>query len=81
MTKYDDGDNDWDNDRNEDGNDDDSVAAGSGSDGPIFDPIATPRSRRGGSGDDDDGAAAAMHYVSTCQSIYLPYEDHIKDVP
>ena len=47
MRKYDDGDNDGDNDGNEDGNDDDNAAAGSGSDGPIFDPISTPHSRLG----------------------------------
>ena len=45
MTKYDDRDDDGDNDRFEDGKDDDNAAAGSGSDGPIFDLITTHRSR------------------------------------
>ena len=81
MTNYNNGDDDRDNDGNKDGNDDDNAASESGSDGPIFDVISTPWSRRGGSGDDDYGAAAAAHYVSTCRTIYLPYKDHIKDVP
>ena len=34
--------NDRDDDRNEDENYDDNAASGSGSDGLIFDPIATP---------------------------------------
>ena len=51
ITNYDDGDDNG----SEDGNDDDNAASGSGSDGPIFDPIATPRSRGGGLGDDGDG--------------------------
>ena len=75
--RYDDGDNDG----NEDGNDDNNTATGSGSDGPIFDPITTPRSRGGGFFDNGDVASATKHYVSTCQTIYLPYKDHIKDVP
>ena len=90
MMNYDDRDkdidDDIDNDGNEDGNDDDNTASGSGSDGQIFDPVMTPQSRGGGSGndgnvDDDEGATAAAHYVSTSWTIYLPYKDHIKDVP
>ena len=42
MTNYDDGDDDGDNDGNNDGNNDDNAASGSGSDGPIFDPIESP---------------------------------------
>ena len=42
--KYNCGDDDGDNDINEDGNDDDNAAAGSESDGPIFNPITVPRS-------------------------------------
>ena len=60
MTKYDDGDDDG----NEDGNDDDYAAAGSGSDGPIFDTITTPRSRLGLAEED-----RATHYKSTRWTI------------
>ena len=73
MTNYHYGDDNIDNNRNEDGNDDDNAASGSGSDGPIFDPIMTPRSNRGGSGNKGDGAAAVVHYVPACRTIYLPY--------
>ena len=38
MMKYDDNDDDGDNDGNEDINNDNNAAAGSGSNGPIFDP-------------------------------------------
>ena len=81
MTNYNYGDNAGDDDGNEDGNDDNNVASGSGSDGPIFNLLTTPRSRGEGSGDNGDGAAAAVHYISTCRTIYLPYKDPIKDVP
>ena len=77
MTNYCNGDND----RNKDGNDNNNAAFGSGSNGPIFDSIMTHRSLGGGPGDDSDGAAAAAHYVSTRWTIYLPYKNHIKDVP
>ena len=40
MTNHNDGDNDGNEDKSDDGN----AASGSGSDGWIFDPIATPRS-------------------------------------
>ena len=40
---------------NEDKNDDDNAASGSGSDGPIFDRITTPRSR----------GTSAAHYIYT----------------
>ena len=49
MTNYKDGDNNVDDDINKDGNDEDNAAFGSGSDGPIFDPIMAPWSRGGGS--------------------------------
>ena len=66
MTKQDDGDDDGANDGNEDKNDNNNAAAGSGSDGPIFDPITTPRSRlilaEEESGDGGDGIGAAEHY-------------------
>ena len=73
MTNYyngdddrdDDGDDNGDDDGNADGNDDDNTTSGSGSDGPIFNPITTPRSRGRGSGNDGDGAVAAAHYIST----------------
>ena len=42
MTKYNDGYDGGDNDVNKDGNNDNNAAAGSGSDGPIFDPIRVP---------------------------------------
>ena len=45
MMKYDSRDDDGDNYGNEDRNDDDNAAAGSGSDGMIFDPKTTPWSR------------------------------------
>ena len=77
MTKYDDRDDDKDNDRNKDINDDENSAAGSGSDGPIFnlqsdyDTSAIPRSRGGLLGDNGNVSAAPTHYVSTCWTIYL----------
>ena len=64
-----DGDDDGDNDGNEDGNDEDNAVSGLGSDGPIFDPITTPRSRGGRSCDDNDSVAAAVPYVSTRWNI------------
>ena len=64
MTKYDYRDNARDNDRNKDGNYDKNAATGSGSDGPIFDPITTPCSHRGGSDDYGNGDAATANYVS-----------------
>ena len=45
MNKYNDVDDNRDNYINEDEEDIDNSAAGSGSDGPIFDPIKMPRSR------------------------------------
>ena len=81
MTNYDDGDENVDNDGNEGEHDDDNAASRSGSDDPIFDPITTPRSHGEALGNDLDGAASVAHYVSTCWSIYLPYKNHIKDVP
>ena len=45
MMKYDDRYDNRDNDVNEDGNEDKNAADISGSDGPIFNLIATPRSR------------------------------------
>ena len=47
MTNYDNGDEDGDNNGKEDGNNDNNATSGLGSDGPIFDPITTPQSRRG----------------------------------
>ena len=64
-----------------DGNDDDNAASGSGSNGLILDPITKPWYRGGGLGDDNNGATSTVHYVSTCRTIYIPYKDHIKDVP
>ena len=42
MTNHNGRDDDGDNDGNKDKNDDNNAASRSGSDGPIFDPIATP---------------------------------------
>ena len=81
MMNYDARDNDRDNDRNKDGNEDDNAASGSGSDGPVFDPITTPWSHGGLSGDNSDGAAAVTHYVSRRWTIYPTYKYHIKGVP
>ena len=81
MTNYDNRDDDGDNYGNKDVNDDDNAAFGSGSDGPIVNPIMTPRSCGGGSGDNGDGSAATAHYLSTHRTIYLPFKGHIKDVP
>ena len=64
ITKYNNGEEVRDNDRNEDGNDNNNVTSGSGSDGLVFDPIATHWSHRGGSGGGDDGTAAAAAYIS-----------------
>ena len=58
ITKYDDRDENVDNDKNRDKNDDENAAAGSGSDGLIFNPIMTTWSCGGGSGNDDKGAVA-----------------------
>ena len=44
TTNHNDGDGDGDNDGNEDKNDSNNAASGSGSNGLIFDLIATPRS-------------------------------------
>ena len=52
MAEYDGGDDDGDNDRNEVRNDDDNATARSGSDGPIFDMITTPRLGLGLTGQD-----------------------------
>ena len=81
MAKYNNGDDDGDNDENKDGNDDYNASAGSGSDGPIFYLIMTPRSCGGFSGGDGNGAVAAENYLYKCRTIYLPYKEHIKDVP
>ena len=72
---------DVDNGKNKDGKYDKNAASGSGSDGMIFDPTMTPWYRGGGSGDNSDNALAAANYVSTRRTIYIPYKDHIKDVP
>ena len=81
MTKYDDGDDDRDNDGNEYGNNNDNDTDGSGSDGLIFYLITKPQSSGGGSIKNGDGAVDVVHYVSMRRTIYLPYKDHIKDVP
>ena len=80
MTNYDDGDDDGDND----GNGDDNAPSRSVSDGPIFNPITMTQSRgveSGNDGDDGDDAAVATYYVYMRRTIYLPFKDHIKDVP
>ena len=51
MTNYNDQDDKGYDDGNKDINYDNTFASRSGSDGPIFDPIAMPWSRRGESGD------------------------------
>ena len=67
MTNYDDGDDNKNDDGNKDRNYDDSATSGSGSDGPIFNPITTPLYCGRGSGNDGDcdGTAAVAHYIST----------------
>ena len=85
MTNYDDRDDDADNNGNEDGNedrnDDDNAASRSGSNSPILNPIMMHLYHGGVYGNDGDSAESAVHYVSTCRTIYLPYKDPIKDVP
>ena len=81
MANYDDGYGDRDDDGNEERNYDVNATSESGSDGPIFDPIMTPRYCGRGSGDDVDGAADATKYICTCRNIYLPYKGPIKNVP
>ena len=73
MMDYDDGDDNRNNDGDKDGNNYGNAASGSGSDGPIFDWITTPRSSGGVSGDNGNGPAATAHYVSICRNIYLPF--------
>ena len=77
KTNYDDGDKDGNKDRNDDG----IAPSVSGSNGLIFNLITMPQSRVGVSGDNGNSAAAAAHNVSMRRNIYLPYKDHIRDVP
>ena len=77
MTNYDDGDKDGNKDRNDDG----IAASVSGSNGLVFNLITMPQYRVGVSGDNGNSAAAAAHNVSMSRNIYLPYKDHIRDVP
>ena len=81
LTNYVNGYDDGDNNGNEDGKDEQIANSGSGYDGNIFDLITTYWSRGGGSCNNGDGTAAAAHYVSPRRTIYLPYKDHIKDMP
>ena len=46
-----------------------TATTGSGSNGPIFDPITMPQSRGGGSGDYGNSAAASSHYISILLKI------------
>ena len=65
ITNYDGGDDNRDDSGNEDAKDNDNDASGSGYDGPIFSPITTNLSLRGGSGNDGGGDTAAVQYIST----------------
>ena len=81
MTNCDGGDSIEDNDGDKVRNNNNKSSSRSVSDGPIYDPITTPRSRGGVSVDDGNIAAAAAHYVSTHWIIYISYRYHIKGVP
>ena len=74
MTNHDDGDDDEDDDGNEDENDDDNVTSGSGSDGPIFDPIVTPWSHLGLTEED---RATTMTVVRSRRHMYLRIEIYL----
>ena len=73
MTNYNHGAGSRNNDRNEYIKDNDNAVLGSGSDGPIFNPITMHLPCGGGLGGNDDGNATTDHYVSTTWTIYLPY--------
>ena len=81
TTNHDYVDDDGDNGRNKDGNNDDNAASGLGSDGPIFDPIMTPRSLL--------GLAVEVKVTTTLRprslmylhvGIYLPYKHPINAI-
>ena len=77
MTNHDDGNDSGDNDRNKDKNDDSNVASGPGSDGPVFNPIATPRSRLGIAEDYWATTTTALQkrrHMYLHVDIYLPYK-------
>ena len=83
MTNHNDGYDNIYNGGNEEGNDDDNATSGSGSDGPIFDPIATPWSRLGIA--EDDWATTTMvmrprQHVYLRVGIYIPYKYPINAV-
>ena len=65
MRKYNNGD--------DDGDDNNNAATGLGFYGPIFNPITTPRSYVGWLVNNGDKAVASVHYISTCCTIYMPY--------
>ena len=67
-------------DGNKDRNNDENAASGSGSDGPIFDPIMMPRSCGRSLVDNGNGNEDAVNYISKCRTIYLTNKYHIKDV-
>ena len=73
MTKYNVGDDTRDNDVNDDGNVNNNSPDGLGSDGTIYNPITTPRSRfwsrGGGQGDDIDIDASMENYLYICWTI------------
>ena len=79
MMNYNDGDDGRDNDRNRDRNNAKNAASISGSDVPIVYPITMPCYCRGVLGNDGEGATE--YHVSMHWDIYLPYKNHIEDVP
>ena len=77
MTNHDVGDDDRDNGKNEDGNNGDNAASGSGSDGPIFDPIVINWSCLGIAEDDRDMTTMVLrprNHMYLRIGIYLPYK-------
>ena len=83
MTNHDNGDTDGDNDGNDDGKDDDNAASGSGSNGPIFDPIATSWSLLGLAEEDRATTTTALRplrHMYLRVGIYLPYKYPIDDI-
>ena len=78
MMNYDNEDENGDNNGDKDGNGNNNATNGSGYDGMIFDPITTLWSLGGVPG--NNGYKPKAHYVSMRQTIYLPYNNHIKDL-
>ena len=83
MKKHDDRDYDVDNYGNEDGNDDESATSGSGSNGPIFDPITTTWSHLSLSEEylaTTKTALRPRHTIYLHIGIYLPYKQPVNTI-